>query len=87
MSDIYKHLVIYLDEKLSWDITYKLLTTKNSRNLKYFYRLRNICNNEVLRMFYFAPIHSRIEYEIKYWGVTFETHIEEFKKFKTFTSE
>lgn len=69
-----KYLGIYLDQELSWKTHVLNLKSKLNNTLRYFYFLKNCCNDQILRMLYFALVHSRMDYGLFCWGGAFETN-------------
>lgn len=63
-----KYLGVILDENISWKQHICLLHTTLRKSIRTFYFIRNLLPNNILRMLYFALIHSRLIYGIELWG-------------------
>ncbi len=73
--DDIEYLGIILDKDVSWKKHIHALKNKLNRTLRYFYFLRSICDENVLRMLYFSLVHSRLEYGLFCWGGAYDTHL------------
>lgn len=73
-ADNIKYLGVTLDQVLSWKLHIENIKAKLNNVIRLFYFLRNICNQELLRMLYFAFAQSRIEYGIVLWGSAYNTN-------------
>lgn len=74
-TDSIKYLGMILDAELNWKSHINKLKKVINNTLRYFYFLRNICNEDVLKMLYFSLVNSRLEYGIFCWGGTYETNM------------
>lgn len=74
-ADNIKYLGIVLDQELNWKEHVHKLKQKLNNVLRYFYYLKNMCNENVLRTLYFSLFHSRIDYGLFCWGGTYATNI------------
>lgn len=70
-----KYLGVFLDSEVKWKVHISKLKYKINNLLRYFYFLRDLCNENILRMLYFSLIQSRIEYGIVFWGNTYESYL------------
>lgn len=64
----FKYLGLYLDSTLSWDAHIKHVSNKVSSLCGIMKRVRSFVPNEALLRFYYACIHSIIQYLIIVWG-------------------
>ncbi len=74
-TDSIKYLGVILDKEINWKKHIQSLKSKLNNVLRYFYFLKDICNQKLLRSLYFSLVHSRLEYGIFCWGGTFEVHL------------
>jgi hypothetical protein len=61
-----KYLGIYLDSEVSWKTHIMKLKNKINTIIRYFYYLKSMTSEHVLRTLYFSLVQSRIEYGIIY---------------------
>lgn len=70
-----KYLGLILDCEVSWKFHINHLKSKLSSTLRIFYFLRKMCSQRILRLLYFALVHSRLDYGISCWGGTYKTNL------------
>jgi len=64
----FKYLGVTLDQRLNWKSHASNLKIQIRRNIRKFYFLRNICDQNLLKSLYYALIHSRLQYSLECWG-------------------
>lgn len=71
----FRYLGLNLDTKLNWK--HHITITKNNvfNSIRQLYILRSFCTSELLRIIYFALIHSRLQYGLTCWGGAYLTNI------------
>uniref|UniRef100_A0A1B6LTK9 Reverse transcriptase domain-containing protein n=2 Tax=Graphocephala atropunctata TaxID=36148 RepID=A0A1B6LTK9_9HEMI len=74
-TDNIKYLGLILDKEISWKKHITLLKNKLNSTLRYFYFLRRICPENVLRMLYFSLVNSRLEYGLFCWGGAYDAYL------------
>lgn len=70
-----KYLGLYLDSEVGWKEHIIKLKGKINNVLRYFYFLRDLSNDQILRTLYFSLVQSRLEYGIVFWGNTFDSYL------------
>lgn len=70
-----KYLGIYVDSEVNWKFHINHLRKKINNVIRYFYFLKDYCNDKILRMLYFSLVQSRLEYGIVFWGNTFDIYL------------
>lgn len=70
-----KYLGVFLDSEVNWKYHINKLRGKINAISRYFYFLRQLCNDHVMRILYFALVQSRLEYGIVLWGNTFQSYL------------
>jgi len=70
-----KYLGIVIDQHLRWDCHANYLAQKLRKFTYIFYTLRNILNNQMLKLVYSSLIESIIRYGINIWGSLLPTHV------------
>jgi hypothetical protein len=71
----FKYLGVIIDRELSWKVHIEELTKGLKGSIRKFYFLRNVCDQNLLRILYFALINSKLQYGIHCWGGTFKNFI------------
>lgn len=66
-----KYLGLTLDQEVNWKVHISNLKSKLNSSLRLFYFLRDLCDENILRMLYFSIVQSRIEYGISFWCGTY----------------
>lgn len=74
-TSIIKYLGLFVDSEVNWKSQIRRLKGKINNLLRYFYFLRNMADQQIMRTLYFALVQSRIEYGIVIWGNAYNTHI------------
>ena len=65
-----KFLGLWLDRNLCWDKHLSVTCSKMKQNLGLMRKCKNHLDNRVLRIMYYAHIHSHLSYSILVWGST-----------------
>ena len=74
-----KYLGVWLDKTLSWKDHILKITEKIALSNQGMYRVRDYLPKHLLRMLYFAIIHSHINYCIPVWGTAVKSHMKKLK--------
>ena len=70
-----KYLGIYMDEHLTWKDQITHVTSKISKNLGIFYKLRKYLNVHMLRQLYYTLIYPYLNYGCMSWGSTYPSNL------------
>lgn len=71
-----KFLGVLLDEHISWKDHINILKNKISKNIGIMHKTRYILNNACLKKFYFAYVHSYINYCNIAWASTYKSKLD-----------
>ena len=70
-----KYLEITIGQKLNFAEDITKLTSKISRSVSIFSKLRNILPFTALRKLYYSMVHSHLIHGIVVWGNTYDNHL------------
>lgn len=70
-----KYLGVILDFELNWKNQIANLKSKLNNTVRYFYFVKSVCSEKVMRMLYFSLVHSRIDYGLSCWGGTYDSSL------------
>lgn len=71
----FRYLGLNVDHNLNWKVHVAIVSRSLLISIRKMYLLRRHCSPYILRIFYFAFIHSRIQYGISCWGGIYISNI------------
>ena len=74
-KDHVKYLGVILDDKINWKYHVSFISSKISRNIGIFYKLRHYLSPAQLRQIYYNLIFPYLSYAIIAWGSTYKSNI------------
>ena len=75
-KDHVKYLGVILEDKINWKYHVSYISSKISRNIGIFYKLRHYLSPAQLRQIYYNLIFPYLSYTIIAWGSSYKSNIE-----------
>lgn len=72
----YKYLGVLFETDMHWKNQIKNISTKLAHGCYTLLKAREFFNSSILRILYFAFVHSHLNYCIESWGGTYTTYLE-----------
>jgi hypothetical protein len=72
---IFKYLGVWFDFMMSWFEHCSYLLKYLLKTIRYLYLLKPYCSTQLLRKFYFAILHSKIQYAVTCWGSAYTSKL------------
>ena len=82
VNDLFKFLVAFIDENLSWKQHIEILSCKISKSLGILYKSRDLLSKQCLKQLYFSFIHSYVNYVNIAWASTSKSKLERLYRYQ-----